>query len=160
MARARGYWLMKSEPGTYSIDDLARDGRTRWEGVRNYQARNYMRDQMKVGDLALFYHSSAEPSGVAGVAEIASAAYPDPTQFDGQSPYHDPKSKKDDPAWLLVDVTFVEKLPEVLALQRLKADASLSSMLVLRRGQRLSVMPVERAHFARVLRLGKARTRV
>jgi len=151
---------MKSEPGTYSIDDLARDGKTPWDGVRNYQARNLMRDELQVGDLVLFYHSSADPPGVAGVAEVASAPYPDPTQFDPRSPYHDPKARKDQPTWQLVDVAFVEKLPTPVSLDRLKQDAALDGMLVLRRGQRLSVQPVDKAHFKRVLRLGGARTRV
>jgi len=153
------YWLMKSEPGVYSIDDLVRDGRTTWEGVRNYQARNFMRDVMTIGDLALFYHSSAEPPGVAGICRVASKAYPDPTQFDKKHPWHDPESKKDDPRWLLVDVEIVEKLPTFVALEQLRSDRALAGMLVLRRAQRLSVMPVEKKHFERVLALGGAKTR-
>lgn len=152
------YWLMKTEPSTYSIDDLARDRVTRWEGVRSFQARNFMRDQMKVGDLALFYHSSAEPPGVAGVARVASAAYPDPSQFDKKSPYYDGTSKRDDPRWSLVDVELVEKFDQLLALERLRKDKALEGMLVLAKGQRLSVMPVSEKHFRRVLALAGAKT--
>ena len=153
-------WLMKSEPDVFSIDDLARDRRTSWEGVRNYQARNFMRDEMKVGDLVLYYHSNAEPSGIAGIARVSREAYPDPTQFDPKSEYYDEGSKKDDPRWLMVDVEFVEKLPEVISLERLKSDPELEGMLVIRKGQRLSVRPVEKKHFARVLQLGRAKTKV
>src|SRR5690606_17593040 len=103
------YWLMKSEPGSYSIDDLQRDTRTSWEGVRNYQARNFMRDDMRPGDGVLFYHSGANPPGVAGLAKIARAAYPDPTALDPDSHYYDPKATKEDPRWVMVDIEFVEK---------------------------------------------------
>lgn len=148
------HWLIKSEPAVYSIDDLARDGRTRWEGVRNYQARNHLR-AMAEGDLALFYHSSAEPSGVAGVVRIAKAAYPDPTALDPKSEYHDPKATKADPRWSLVDVEFVEKLPRVVPLQELKDDPKLDGMEVTRRGSRLSVTEVSAAHFNHVLAIAK-----
>jgi len=158
--RARRYWLMKSEPDVYSIDDLERDGRAEWDGVRNYQARSFMRDDMREGDLVLFYHSNADPPGVAGVARVVGEPYPDPTQFDRRSRYHDPKSKKDDPRWWLVDVEHVETLDDVLPLGDLKADAALSDMLVVQKGQRLSVQPVDRKHFARVLKKAGARTRV
>ena len=151
-------WLMKSEPDVFSIDDLARDGRTSWEGVRNDQARNFMRDEMKVGDLVLYYHSNAEPSGIAGIARVAREAYPDPTQFDPKSDYYDAGSKKTDPRWLMVDVEFVEKLPEVIPLERLKSETALDGMLVIKKGQRLSVQPVEKEHFAHVLRMGGAKT--
>lgn len=156
---AKRYWLMKSEPDVYSIDDLARDGRTHWDGVRNYQARNFMRDEMKVGDLVLFYHSNADPPGVAGIARVASEPYPDPTQFDRRSTYHDPKAKKDDPRWYLVDVEHVETFGELVPLESLKSDSALDGMLVTKRGMRLSVQPVERKHFQRVLKLAKAKTR-
>lgn len=153
---------MKTEPSVFGIDDLERVGREPWDGVRNYQARNFMRDEMAVGDLVLLYHSNAKPPGVAGVARVASEAYPDPTAFDGRSKYHDPKSDPDDPRWWLVDVEFVERLPEFVSLDALKADAEgpLDGMLVVRRGQRLSIQPVEARHFARVLRMGRAATRV
>lgn len=153
-------WLMKSEPDVFSIDDLARDRRTTWEGVRNYQARNSMRDDMKVGDLVLYYHSNADPPGIAGIARVVKEAYPDPTQFDPKSEYHDAGSKKDDPRWLMVDVEFVEKLPAVVSLEALKGDPALDGMLVIRKGQRLSVQPVEKKHFARVLKLAGAKTKL
>jgi predicted RNA-binding protein with PUA-like domain len=150
---------MKSEPDVYSIDDLARERRGQWEGVRNYQARNHLRS-MRTGELALFYHSSTEPPGVAGLARICREAHEDPTQFDSKSPYYDPKSKRDDPRWSMVGVEFVEKFPELVTLARIKADRALASMLVARRGMRLSVQPVEAPHFARVIELASAKTRV
>ena len=110
------HWLMKSEPYVYSYDDLVKDGRTLWDGVRNYQARNFMRDTMEVGDQVLFYHSNVKPPGVAGICEVASEPYPDPTQFDPASKYHDPKSDPDNPRWMLVDVTPVELLPRFVSL--------------------------------------------
>jgi predicted RNA-binding protein with PUA-like domain len=134
------YWLMKSEPGTYSIDDLKRDKKTFWDGVRNYQARNFMRDSMKVGDLVLFYHSNAEPSGVAGVAEVVKSGYPDPK----------------DPVWSGVDIGFVEKFPNFVPLETLKENsAKLKGMLVIKNGMRLSVQPVEKAHFEWVRQCGR-----
>jgi predicted RNA-binding protein with PUA-like domain len=158
--RAPHYWLVKSEPDVYSIDDLARDGRTAWTGVRNYQARNFMREQMAIGDLVLYYHSNASPPGVAGLARVCSEAYPDETQFDPKSDYHDPKSTKDDPRWWLVDVEMVERFDELVPLDTLKDDPALDGMLVVKRGQRLSVQPVEKAHFAHVLKLARAKTKV
>jgi predicted RNA-binding protein with PUA-like domain len=150
------HWLMKSEPDVYSIDDLERAKTGTWEGVRNYQARNHLRS-MRVGDQVLFYHSNANPPGVVGVAEVCRTAYPDPTQFDPRSEYHDPKSRKDDPRWSMVDVRFIEKLARMVSLDELKADPTLADMLVVRRGMRLSVQPVERSHFQRVLVLGRRR---
>ncbi|MGD8858572.1 MAG: EVE domain-containing protein [Myxococcales bacterium] len=155
----RKYWLMKSEPDVYGIADLERDGQECWDGVRNYQARNLMRE-MSVGDLVLFYHSNAKPPGVAGVARVSKRAYPDHTQFDRKSKYHDPKSNRDDPRWWMVDVEYVETLPRLVPLDELKADPDLEGMLVTRKGQRLSVQPVDKAHFQRVLKLAKARTRI
>ena len=157
--RARSYFLFKSEPSVYSIDDLVSDGRTMWDGVRNYQARNLLRDAMKPGDLGLFYHSSCDAIGVAGVCRVCSDPYPDPTQFDPKSKYHDPGSSEDDPRWFLVDVEPVERFAEVVSLARLKADGALAGMMVLQRGSRLSVQPVERKHFARVLKLAGATTK-
>jgi predicted RNA-binding protein with PUA-like domain len=151
-------WLIKSEPDVFSIDDLRRDRTTTWEGVRNFTARNFMRDQMKVGDLALYYHSNADPPGVVGIARVCREAYPDPTQFDRRSEYYDATAKKDDPRWVMVDVEFVEKLAAPVGLDVLKKEKSLAKMLVVQKGQRLSVQPVEPAHFARVLALGKAKT--
>jgi predicted RNA-binding protein with PUA-like domain len=156
--RARRYWLMKSEPDVFGIEDLRKKGRTAWDGVRNYRARNFMRDEMAVGDLVLFYHSSASPPGVAGVARVASESYPDPTQFDARSQYRDPKATPDQPRWWLVDVEFVECLPEPVSLAQLKEDPRLDGMWVTKRGMRLSVQPVDRTHFRRVLRLGRATT--
>lgn len=158
MAPKRSYWLMKSEPEVFSIQALQRDGKTHWEGVRNYQARNHLR-AMKAGDLVLFYHSNAAPPGVAGVARVCREAYPDPSQFDPKSDYHDPNSKREEPRWSLVDVEFVEELAQLVPLDVLKAEDSLDGMLVVKRGMRLSVQPVEREHFARVLKLGKAKTK-
>lgn len=143
-------WLMKSEPESYSIDDLARDGQTAWEGVRNYQVRNSIRDEMQPGDLVLFYHSNASPPAAVGLARVASAARPDPTQFDPASRYYDAKSPADAPRWLLVDVAFVEKWPRGVSLAELKADPALDGMEVTRKGTRLSVHPLRLDHLARV----------
>lgn len=152
-------WLMKSEPSVFSIDVLAKAPKktTMWDGVRNYQARNLLRDRVKKGDLVLFYHSSADETGVAGVAEIVREAYPDPTQFDPKSDHHDPGSTKDAPRWLAVDLRFVRKLPRVVTLDQLRADPALAKMEVLRRGNRLSVQPVTDAEFDRVLALAEVR---
>ena len=146
---------MKSEPNVYSIDHLRQDKRTAWNGVRNYQARNHMR-AMKKGDLVLFYHSSAEPTGVAGIAKVVKEAYPDPTQFDAKSEYHDPKSSKDDPRWWLVDVGFVERFGEPVTLQAIKAEKRLKDM-VLVNNSRLSVQPVTRDEYERVCAMGGAK---
>ena len=151
---------MKSESDVYSIDDLERDGHTPWEGVRNYQARNFMRDDMGVGDLVLYYHSNASPPGVAGVAKVARAAYPDPTQFDPNSDYFDARATPEDARWVLVDVAFVERFAEVVSLEILKATATLRDMLVVQRGQRLSIQPVSARHFGLVLRMAGAKTKL
>jgi len=150
----RRYWLVKSEPGTYSIDHLEADGRTSWDGVRNYQARNLMRDEMREGDGVLFYHSSASPPGVAGVAEVSREARPDPTARDPASPYHDPAATADDPRWYMVEIRFVRKLPRLVPLDELKADPALKGMPVTTRS-RLSVQPVDSKHFHRVLELAE-----
>ena len=147
------YWLMKSEPHVYGLDDLERDGSTMWDGVRNYQARNFMRDEMKVGDLVLYYHSNAKPPGVAGLARVSSEPYPDPTQFDDSSKYYDAKSSQAKPRWILVDVAFEARFPRLVGLQELKQDDALDGMLVIRKGQRLSIQPVEQRHFDRVCEL-------
>jgi len=153
---AKRYWLMKSEPNTYSIDDLARDGRTHWDGVRNYQARNFMRDQMKVGDEVLFYHSNAEPPGVVGIARVVREGYPDHTARDPKSKYFDPKASDEDPRWFMVDVEFVEKFGEIVPLDTLKATPGLENMLVTKKS-RLSVQPVTESEFEIVRRLGRRR---
>ena len=146
----RRYWLLKSEPDVYGLDALQRDGSTMWDGVRNYQARNFMRDDMKVGDLVLYYHSNAKPPGIVGVARICKEGYPDPTQFDPDSKYHDPKSSPDAPRWILVDVEYVAHFETLVPLDTLKAEDDLDGMLVIRKGQRLSVQPVEPHHFHKV----------
>jgi predicted RNA-binding protein with PUA-like domain len=137
------HWLMKSEPDECSIDDLVRAPQqtTAWTGVRNYQARNFMRDEMRVGDLAFFYHSSCPEPGIAGIVEIATPAYPDPTQFDRKSEYFDPKSERDHPRWMLVDVRLVEKT-RLVKLAELRAAPELGGMRILQRGNRLSITPV------------------
>lgn len=152
------YWLMKSEPDVYSIDDLAKKGRGTWEGVRNYTARNFMR-AMKEGDLVLFYHSSTTPPGVVGVMKIVREAYPDPFQHDPKSEYYDPKSKPEDPRWSAVDVGFVEKLPKQVTLDEIKAEPALADMIICQRGNRLSVTPVDAKEFKKLLKLGGAKTK-
>ncbi len=147
------YWLMKSEPEEFSIDDLERRGIEPWNGVRNYQARNYLRDQMRVGDGVLFYHSNCAEPGVVGLAEIAGAARPDPTQFDPASDYHDPASTPDAPRWLLVDVRFVRRLARTITLAELKDRPELGDFALTRRGNRLSVMPVTPAQWTFILGL-------
>lgn len=148
---------MKSEPDVYSIDDLARAGKpAMWEGCRNYTVRNFMRDTMKPGDLSFFYHSVADPSGIVGVMRIVGDPYLDPTQFDPSSEYYDAKSPRDNPRWLARDVEFVEKYDKVLTLAALREVPGLEDMLVLRRGQRLSVMPVTASEWRIVSALAKA----
>jgi predicted RNA-binding protein with PUA-like domain len=147
-------WLMKTEPDVFSIDDLARDGVTRWEGVRNYQARNYMRE-MAMNDLVLVYHSNAKPPGVVGLGKIVRTAYPDPFQFDPKSDYYDPKSQESEPRWSAVDVGYVETFPRMVTLDALKAEPALRVMIVTQRGSRLSVQPVEREHFENVLEMAR-----
>jgi predicted RNA-binding protein with PUA-like domain len=136
------YWLMKSEPDVYSIDDLAAKSPAMWEGCRNYTVRNYFRDTMSTGDMAFFYNSNSDPAGIIGTMEIVSEAYPDPTQFDPTSHYFDPKGPADAPRWLLRDVSFREKFRRVISLAELRSTPGLEEMFVVRRGQRLSVMPV------------------
>jgi len=148
---------MKSEPGAYSIDDLQREGKTHWEGVRNYQARNFMRDDMRIGDMVLFYHSNASPSGVVGLGRVCSAPYADFFSWDSTSRYFDPKSSPDNPRWFMVDVEFVEKFADVVSLADLKANPQLADMLVARRGIRLSIQPVEKKHFEIVVEMARER---
>lgn len=150
-------WLIKSEPDVFSIEDLAKVAQEPWSGVRNYQARNYMWKEMKVGDLALFYHSNAKPPGIAGIAKVASAPYPDPTQFDKKSEYFDPAATEEKPRWYLVDFEHVATFKELLPLETLKSDNILSEMLVCQKGTRLSITPVEKKHFARILKLAGVR---
>jgi predicted RNA-binding protein with PUA-like domain len=138
------YWLLKSEPSAYGIEDLAKESgqTTHWDGIRNYQARNIMRDEMEPGQLAFFYHSNAPETGVVGIVEIVRSAYPDHTAFDPKSKYHDPKSNPDDPRWLMVDVRLRETFPRTITLQELRDVPGLDDMMLLRRGARLSIQPV------------------
>ena len=146
---------MKSEPDCYSIDDLIRDKVEPWDGTRNYQVRNMMRDDMQVGDKALFYHSNAgDETGVVGEMEIASEAKPDPTQFDPKSDHPDPKSDPENPRWLLVDVTFKAKFPKVVTLAEIKNDPKLEGITVAKKGNRLSVMPIDKKHYEYVVKIG------
>ncbi|MEM1434927.1 MAG: EVE domain-containing protein [Pseudomonadota bacterium] len=149
------YWLMKSEPDEFSFQDLyRRPGRREpWDGVRNYQARNFMRDLMQVGDQIFFYHSNCEEPGIVGIATVASAAYPDPTAFDPDDKHFDPKSDPADPRWFLVDVKYKRKLKRTITLKALKAESSLTDFALVRRGNRLSVMPVSAEHWAHILSL-------
>lgn len=151
----RNYWLLKSESDCYSIDDLERDGTTFWSGVRNYQARNYMRDDMKPGDGVLFYHSSADPTGVAGIAEIAREGYADHTALDPKDDHYDPKATAENPIWMMVDVKFVKKFKETIPLAKLKETPGLEKMMVIQRGSRLSVQPVTEDEWKIVTKMGK-----
>ncbi|HEX5829610.1 MAG TPA: EVE domain-containing protein [Gemmatimonadaceae bacterium] len=153
----RRYWLVKSEPNVFSFDDLvAAPGHTTgWDGVRNYQARNFMRDDMRPGDGVLFYHSSCEPPALAGIAEVARAAYPDPTAFDPRDPHHDPKSRRDEPTWYQVDVRAIARFETPIALPELRDTPGLEGMELLRRGSRLSVQPVTREQWEIVTSLRK-----
>lgn len=146
------YWLMKSEPDVFSIDDLKKQKQTTWDGVRNYQARNFMMNEMKVGDQVLFYHSNAKPPGIAGLATVSKNAEPDPTQFDKKSEYFDPKATKEKPRWFCVKVKFQEKFKELLPLEELKSDKALKDMLVVQKGQRLSIQPVKEKDFKYILK--------
>ncbi|MBK8977952.1 MAG: EVE domain-containing protein [Planctomycetes bacterium] len=156
---SRRYWLFKSEPAVYSIDDLARDRRTCWEGVRNYQARNLLRDDVAVGDGVLFYHSNADPLAVVGIARVCRAAYADHHAWDPSSPYFDPRSDPGAPTWLMVDVEFVERFAAPVTRAALAAEPALRDMLVLRRGARLSVQPVTADEWRAVLGLAGSRAR-
>ena len=148
------YWLMKSEPDVFSLAQLKKDKTTWWEGVRNYQARNFMMKDMQVGDLVLFYHSNATPPGVAGIAKISHAAEPDKAQFDKKSEYYDPKATKEKPIWFCTQVQYVEELKNFVSLADLREAKGLEDMLVLAKGSRLSVQPVEKKHFDIVKKLG------
>lgn len=154
------FWLVKSEPYVFSISDLenAPDQTTCWDGVRNYQARNTLRDLMKKGDLVLYYHSNAEPPGIAGVAKVVREGYPDHTAFDPADKHYDPKSKKLDPTWFMVDVQLVEKFKSEISLPELKAMEELDGMVLLQKGSRLSVQPVEEEHFKHIRKVGKKRS--
>ncbi len=149
------YWLFKSEPDAFSIDDLKamKGKKDHWDGIRNYQARNLMRDEMKKGDLGFFYHSSCKVPGIVGIVEIVREAYPDYTALDPESKYYDPKSSADEPRWVMVDVKFKQKFDEVLSLTALREVDALSDMVLLRKGSRLSIQPVSEAHWQTILEL-------
>jgi predicted RNA-binding protein with PUA-like domain len=147
------YWLMKSEPTSYSIDDLKRDRRTHWDGVRNYQARNMLRDDIAVGDLVFIYHSSCEEPGITGVAEVVRAGYPDHTAFDPKDAHFDPGSDPEAPRWYMIDLKFRRRLKHTITLPELKSDTRLDGFQLLKRGNRLSVMPVSKHHWEIVLGL-------
>lgn len=151
------YWLVKSEPDCFSIADLAEAKRqtTFWDGVRNYQARNFLRDEMRCGDQVFFYHSSCDEPAIMGLCEVVKEAYPDHTAFDPNSDHFDPKSKQADPTWMMVDLKLVRQFPEPLTLEKLKGVAGLKEMELLRRGSRLSVQPVTRSQFDLILKLAK-----
>ncbi len=151
------YWLMKSEPDEFGIDDLEScpDATAHWDGCRNYQVRNMMRDEMKVGDLALFYHSNTKPPGVAGIMEIVREGYPDHTAFDPEDPHYDPKSDPDKPRWYMVDVRFVERFSRYVPISELKKQRDLSAMKILQKGNRLSITPVSTKEWNRIVKLGR-----
>lgn len=156
-SKSGNYWLIKSEPEVFSIDDLsaAIDQTTYWDGVRNYQARNTLRDQMQLGDKILFYHSNAEPPAVVGIAEVTQTGYPDHTAFDSKDPHFDPKSKPESPTWYMVDVCFVEKFNRPLGLTELRQVSELGNMVLLQKGSRLSVQPVRPVEFETIVRLAR-----
>ena len=147
------YWLMKSEPSEYSIDHLKKDKTEHWDGVRNYQARNMMRDQMKKGDLAFMYHSNCDDIGIVGIMTIHREGYPDHTAFDKKDKHYDPKSDPDNPRWIMVDVKYKRKLKRTITLQELKQHKTLQDMQLLRKGNRLSIMPVSKKHWDFILSL-------
>ncbi|MGZ5280585.1 MAG: EVE domain-containing protein [Pseudobdellovibrionaceae bacterium] len=151
---AKKYWLMKSEPDVYSISHLKKDGASLWTGVRNYQARNFMMKDMQPGDWVLFYHSNAEPPGIAGLAQVSKVAQPDPTQFDKKSEVFDPKASKEKPNWFCVEVKFVSQFKNFISLDALRTETALSTMQVLKKGQRLSIQPVTDTEFEIVKKLG------
>ena len=150
------YWLMKCEPAAYTIADLERDGSTSWEGVRNYQARNFMRDEMQVGDGVLFYASNADPSGVTGLARVSREDYPDQFALKKGHKYHDPKATKEDPIWSMVDIAFVEQFPATVPLETLKETPGLEEMVVTKKGSRLSIQPVTKKEYEIVVKLGRS----
>lgn len=147
------YWLMKSEPDVFSIDTLKTKKKSGWDGVRNYQARNFMRDDMKIGDMVLFYHSSCDVPGVAGLARVSKESHPDPSQFDPKSEYYDPKATKENPRWFMVEVEFVEKFNDVITLHQIKSIKALENMPLVQKGSRLSINPVSAPEYKTILKL-------
>ncbi len=154
------YWLMKSEPEVYSIEDLKRDGRTEWEGVRNYQARNYMMKEMKVGDIVLFYHSNAQPPGVAGLGTVSRLAKPDASSWNKKNPYYDEKSTPESPRWFCVEVAFKAEFSKIISLEDLREEPRLSKMEVLKKGQRLSIMPVRNEEFKIIEKMAQINSKI
>jgi len=148
------YWLMKSEPDVFSIDKLKKEKKTLWDGVRNYQARNFMRDQMKPGDQVLFYHSNATPPGIAGLAEISKETVPDPSQFDSSGEYFDPKASCEKPRWFCVTVSYKQKFKNFISLDELRKNKDLKDLLVIKKGQRLSIQPVQKKEFDLICKMG------
>lgn len=153
---AKKYWLVKSEPSEFSINDLekSKNKTTYWDGVRNYQARNFLRDEMKKGDYVLFYHSNADPNAIVGVCEIVKEGYPDFTAFDPEDKHYDPKSKQENPTWIMVDIKLIEKFNSPVTLSEIKENSKLQNMRLVQRGNRLSVMPVEKVEFDTILKMG------
>jgi len=151
------YWLMKSEPHVYSFSDLVNDKTTHWDGVRNYQARNFMRDKMKIGDFVLYYHSNTKPPHIVGIAKVCKEGYPDFTAFDIKNKYYDEKSTPENPRWMMVDIEAVEKLENIVTLEELKSNENLDGMLVIKKGQRLSIQPVEKEHYLEVVAMSKSK---
>jgi len=148
------YWVMKSEPSEYSIDDLKRDKKTAWTGIRNYQVRNMIRDVMKVGDKALFYHSSCKDVGVVGEMEVVSEAKPDPTQFNSKSEYYDKRSLKENPLWLAVTIGYKATFSKLVSLARLRTESALKDLIILRKGNRLSITEVTKDEYERIVKIG------
>ena len=148
------HWLIKSEPDVFSIDDLAKSKTTHWDGVQNYQARNFIRDEMKIGDKVIFYHSNAEPPAAVGICEIIKEAYPDFSAFDPEDSHYDPKSKKDSPTWFMFNVKFVKKFSRPVSITEIKANKKLQKMSLVQRGNRLSVMPITKDEFDEIVRMG------
>ncbi len=151
------YWLVKSEPAVFSIDDLAKekDQTTYWDGVRNYQARNFLRDDFKTGDKVIFYHSNSEPPAAVGICEVVKEGYPDFTAFDPESAHYDPKSKKDAPAWMMVDIKLIKIFASPVSITKMKENKKLAKMLLLRPGNRLSVMPVTKDEYNEIIGMGR-----
>lgn len=155
MAKKVNYWLIKSEPSEYSIDDMEKDHQECWEGIRNYQARNFLRDTLKIGDIAIFYHSSTNPPGAAGVVKVCKEGYPDYTAWDPKCKTFDPKTKKEDPTWYMVDFEFVEKFSEYVPLSQLRETPGLEEMMLLKKGVRLSIQPIKKKEFDIITKLGR-----
>ena len=156
--RGTRYWLMKSEPSEFSIDELKKKKRSRWDGIRNYQVRNMLRDEFQIGDYALFYHSSTDVIGVVGEMRIIQGAYPDPTQFEKGNKYFDPQSTKQNPRWIAVNVQFVSKFPRIVTLAEIKNDPAFKKLPLVQSGNRLSIMPISPTHYDRLYELGQQKT--